>query len=460
MKARMKTFTKQMVMLSMAFALFIVFLPMDAQAAKLSATDTGLALQIKAEEEYINWDGISNVDQFADEKGNYCFAYDTADYVYIVKTKNGKVNKNKIALKKAYSLFGGIACDSKGNYYLVTGGNGNNPNPKVNKIFISKYNKNGKLLKTAGDNGSSTLPWYYGSEYWTKRPFWAGSCDVAVNGKYVTVHYSRELYSGHQSSSVFIVNTKNMKGVPLEIGYQGHSFAQRAIPYKNGFIFAGEGDCYDRAFTVTIADPSKKTSINRNIFHFWVKQGTLDAYDMNTLNNNFAHMGGVAQVDSARVALVGTSVKALSSKALSQNEQLFIQIFDPSKNLWKKSAYITKGTRSGYSGPNGTDKVKNYGVKWLTNFGKNTTIAHPQVASNGKGTIIVLFEKYVDGVYKGVHYMKLNKKGTVKTKATCLSADAYLNPARMPVYSKGKLYWTANKYNDLQGKVYIFSLKI
>lgn len=459
MKKRMKAFAKKMVMLSMVFALLIGFLPMDVQAA-LSAKDTGLKLQIKAEGEYKNWDGISNVAQFADEKGNYCFAYDAGKYVYVVKTKNGKVDKKQIKLKKKYSLFGGIACDSNGYYYLVTGGNSNHPDPGVNKIFISKYNKNGKLLKTAGDNGSCNLPWYYGSEYWTKRPFWAGSCDVAVNGKYVTVHYSRELYSEHQSSSVFMVNTKNMKGVFLEIGYQGHSFAQRVIPYKKGFLYAGEGDCYDRAFTITITDPSKKTSIDKNIFHFWVKQGTLDAYDMYTLNNNFAHMGGLAQVDSTRVAFVGTSVKALSSKALNQNEQLFIQIFNPSKDLSKKSAYITKGTRSGYSGPNGMDKVKNYGVKWLTNFDKSTTISHPQVVSNGKGTIIILFEKYVNGVYKGVYYMKLNKNGAIKKKITCLSSTAYLNPCRMPVYSKGKVYWTANMYNDSGQKVYIFSLKI
>lgn len=462
MKKRMKDFAKRMVMVVMAFALFAGFLPMDAQAAKspLSVTDTGVKQQIAAAGEYSNWDGVSNVAQFADEKGNYCFAYNTAKYVYVVKTKNGKAQKKKIKLKKAHDIFGGAACDSKGNYYLVTGEINKTSNTSKNTIFISKYNKNGKLLKTVGDNGSSSLAYYYDKSFRTKIPFDAGSCDVAVNGKYLTVHYAREMYSGHQSNSVFTVDTQNLKKVSIGSVYQSHCFAERAIPYKNGFIFAGEGDCYDRAFTITVADISQNTSTEGNIFHFWVKKGTFDKYDMFTLNNNFAHMGGLAQVDSTRVAFVGTSAKALSSKAQNQNEQIFIQIFTPSKDLSKKSAYVTKGTRSGYSGPNGTEKVTDYGVKWLTKFDKNTAIAHPQVVSDGKGTIIVLFEKYVNGSYKGVYYMKLDKSGKVKKSAARLSSNGRLNPSRMPVYSKGKVYWTANKYDDSQGKVYIFALKI
>ena len=101
MRKRMKDFTKQMVMLSMVFALLIGFIPMNVQAKTFSTIDTGVQLQIKAEGEYQNCDGVSNVAQFVDEKGNYCFAYDTANYVYIVKTKNGKVVKKKIALKKS-----------------------------------------------------------------------------------------------------------------------------------------------------------------------------------------------------------------------------------------------------------------------------------------------------------------------------------------------------------------------
>lgn len=183
MKKRMKDFTKRMVALSVVLALLIFFLPMDVQAAKspLSTKDTSVKLQIKAEGEHKNYDGVSNVAQFADEKGNYCFAYDTRKYVYIVKTKNGKVDNKKIKLKKAYSIFGGITCDSNGNYYLVTAGNSNHSNPGKNKVFISKYNKNGKLLKTVGDDGSSSLAWYEGSDFWTKIPFYAGNCDVAVN---------------------------------------------------------------------------------------------------------------------------------------------------------------------------------------------------------------------------------------------------------------------------------------
>lgn len=424
------------------------------------ATDAGQNFKVEAEGEYRNWDGVSNVAQFADNNGEYCFAYNAGKYVYIVKTRNGAVGKDTIRLKKEYNLFGGVACDSEGNYYLVTGQANDTDDTAKNTIFVSKYDKYGTLIKTAGDNGSSSLADYYGSKFYTRIPFDGGNCDVAINGKILAVHYAREMYSGHQSNSVFAINTDTMEKVQIGSVYQSHCFAQRVIPYKDGFVFAGEGDCFDRAFTVTFANPLSRENIENNIFHFWVAKGTYDKWDMHTLNNNFAHMGGLAMVDDTNVVFAGTSVKALSSKALNQNEQLFVQIFDPAKKLSSDTSYVTKGTRSGLSGKNGDEAVTDYGVEWLSNFGKNTEVFHPQVVSDGKGTIVVLFEKYVNESYRGVYCIKLNKDGVAAESETCLSANAYLNPCRMPVYSNGKIYWTANKYKDVGDKVYVFSVDI
>jgi len=36
---------------------------------------------------------VSNVSQFSDEKGQYCFAYDKKGSVVVVKTDNGVVGK-------------------------------------------------------------------------------------------------------------------------------------------------------------------------------------------------------------------------------------------------------------------------------------------------------------------------------------------------------------------------------
>lgn len=428
-------------------------------AVSAEALATDLNMKIAAEGVYQNWDGVSNVSQFVND-GQYCYAYYIKKKVYVVKTKDGVPQKDKIVLKMQYPIFGGVTCDGDGNYYVVTGKNNETDDTSVKTVFISKYDESGKHIKTVGDNGSSSLDYYYGSGSYTKIPFDGGNCDIAINGDVLAVHYARKMYSGHQSNSVFAVNIKTMEKVSSTAIYESHSFAQRVIPYGDDFLFASEGDCYSRAFTVGYRNSHNEKYTETPIFDFWVEEGTLDNWDMWTLNNNFAHMGGLAAVDDRQVALVGTSVKALNAKAKSQNEQLFIQIFDPSKDLSKKEAYITTGKRSGVAGPNGTDKVTNYGVKWLTKFGKKTAIQNPQVVSNGEGKIAVLYEKYVNNLYKGVYYMILDASGEIIESETCFSPVARLNPCRMPVYVNGSVYWTANQYKDAMDKVYVYSLPL
>lgn len=418
------------------------------------AIDTGLDFEIYANGEYSNWDGVSNVAQFTDGDGNYCFAYDSEKYVSIVKVKDDVVDANVVHLKKQHELFGGVTCDSEGYYYLVTGETNNTDDTTKETVFISKYDEDGKLIKTVGDNGSSN----YDSSFCTKIPFDGGNCEIAVNGKTLAVHYARKMYSGHQSGSVFAINTEKMEKVETGSVYQSHSFAQRTTPYKDGFVFAGEGDCFNRAFTVTLANISEIGNKTNDIFHFWVKKNTYDNWDMFTLNNNFAHMGGLAVVGNTNVALTGTSVKAMNSDAKNQTEQLFIQIFNPSEDLSTETAYVTKGVRSGLSGPNGDEAATDYGVKWLSNFGKNITVSHPQVVSDGNDTLVILYEKYKDNSYKGAYYMVLDKNGEVKKGETRLSANAYLTPCRMPVCSNGKIYWTANRRKS--SKVYVFSVDL
>ncbi len=428
----------------------------EVNAAGLDITPTDIDIKVEAAGEYSNWDGVSNVAQFIDGNGEYRFAYDTEKYVYVIKTKDGLADES-VCIEKRHGTFGGMACDTEGNYYLVTGEANTGDDTAQDTIFVSKYNEKGDFIKEVGDNGSSSLASYYDSSFYTKEPFHAGNCDVAVNGNILTVHYAREMYSGHQSNSVFTVNTESLEKVNVGAIYQSHCFAQRAIPYQNGFIFAGEGDCYNRAFTITDAINHKITK--NDIFHFWVKENTLNNWDMYTLNNNFAHMGGLAVAGDTNVALVGTSVKALTSDAENQNEQLFVQIFDPAKDLSSESSYITTGIRAGIGGPNGNEEVTDFGVKWLSDFGGNIQISHPQVVSGKNGTIIILFEKYEDNDYKGIYYMQLDKDGTIQNDITCLSGNMYLNPGRMPVYSDGKIYWTANKHTDKE-KIYIVTVDI
>lgn len=415
---------------------------------------TSVKKTITAEGAYANWDGVTNVSQFTDEKGNFCFAYDNGKHVTVVK------GKKKLNLKKQASTFGAVTCDADGYYYVVTGEVNNTGDMGKNTVFVSKYDQNGKLLKTVGDNGNSSLAYYYDESFYTKIPFHGGNCDVAVNGNYIAVNYAREMYSGHQSNSLLVINTQTMEKIHMDSCYNSHSFAQRVVPYQGDFLLASEGDCYDRAFTVSAVNVKEALCDSQNTFDFWVKKGTLDNWDMFTLNNNFAHLGGIAAGSGSQAALAATSAKSLNENAKKENEQLFIQIFDPGKDLSTADGYVTKGVRSGLAGPNGDENVTNYGVKWLTNYSSKYRITNPQIVAGKDGSYVILFERYKGSAYQGVYYMVVDASGKTTVKGTRLSAKAHLNPGEMPVYTKGKVYWAGNNEKDRKNYIYIYDVTL
>ena len=449
------------------FALITVLIlclitPAYAQAAALKDTDTELKVQVRAVGQYPNYDGVPTVAQFTDENGNFCFAYQKDQKIIVVKTENGKVSE-KISLKMKGETFGTVACDTDGYFFVVTGTANTGSDTDKNTVFIAKYKPNGKLVKTVGDNGRSSLASYYKQDYNTKQPFYAGNCDIAVNGDYVAIYYGRLMYSGHQSCSAWMIDRNTMKTViPVSNynNYESHSFGQRVIAFKGGFAYMSEGDCFERAFTFNQADFESKKGYETPVFDFYVKKGTYDAYDMHVLNNNFAHIGNICDLGNGNISFVASSVKSLSSKAEKEIEQIFIQIFDPDKSLKSKDAYITEGTRSGVAGKNGTDEKTNYGVKWLTKY-KSGKIANPQAVADNDGNTIVLYERYdKNSKYLGVYRIIVDSKGTVTAKAKRISTEARLNSCETPVYSDGTIYWCGNKYGDSGYKLYIFKYSL
>lgn len=432
------------------------------EANAMKAIDTGISQEVYAVGKYMNWDGVSTVAQFLDQDGNFCFAFKNGKKIQIVKTKDGKVKK-KLKLKMKGKLLGSVVCDGDGFYYVVTGKENSSDNRNKKTVFITKYDASGKLIKSVGNNGRSSLASYYNDSFNTKIPFDGGTCDVAINGDYLAVNYAREMYSGHQSNSVWMIDKNTMKTVaPSEnySNYESHSFGQRVAPYAGGFAFMSEGDCYDRAFTFSTADLQAGTFSETPIFDFWVKKGTFDAYDMYILNNNFAHIGDLCALNDGNISFVASSVKALSSKASNQREQIFIQIFDPKADLTKKSAYVTTGKRSGTAGKNGDEGKTNYGVKWLTKY-KSGHISNPQAVTDGAGNTIVLFERYKeDNTYLGVYCIIVDSKGDIAKKASRISKTAHLNSCETPVYSNGYIYWCGNNDGDYtEHKLVMYSFK-
>ena len=417
-------------------------------------TATPISYTVKAVDSYINWDGTSNVAQFIGPDGVFYFAYDNGNYVTVVPTNGIDISGTILNLKKQHSLFGNVICDSQGYFYVATGETNTDPTDTVDTVFITKYDKNGNVIATAGDTGGSSLG-FNNRDFLTKSPFRSGNCSMAINGNIVVIDYSRSMYSGHQSNSVFAVNTTSMEKVFIGDDYSSHSFGQRIVPYKNGFFKVSEGDCYDRAFTVHQLSENR-SYYSYNIFDFWVERGAFDQYDMYKINNNFAHIGGVAAFEDGIGALVGTSVPSLSESAMTESEQLFIQIFRIDSDLNDPSSYLTTGIRSGVAGNNGDKDVINYGVKWLTNSSYEK-ISQPQVVST-PNEIVILYEVTAGSSYKGVYCTILDKDGCVLNEPFCAAPYGKLNSCQMPVYSNNYIYWAGNGSND--SYIHIYRLNV
>ena len=457
----------------LAFSLLCLS-PVHAVGAEEAQLKTKIKNTVKASGEYENWEGVSNVSQFIGSDGEFWFAYDGKENVTVVSTRDGKV-KDKLKLPKQHSTFGAVCSDSYGNFYVVTGEENKGDNTDQETVFISKYDQNGNLINTIGDSGNSSLAYYYDPSFRTKKPFDAGNCDMAVNGGYLAVNYARSMYNGHQSNSVWVIDTESMNTISVpdqytvsyeEDGtrfyqsssgiYNSHSFGQRSVKYNDGFLFMSEGDAYDRAFTLSQWDLKKNTISENNIFHFYVKPGA--SGDMSVVNNNFAHIGDIAVLSDGKAAFTATSVPSMTSNADNETEQLFLQIFNPLGNLKSAEGYVTSGERSGTTGIGGTQEATDYGVKWLTE-GDKFLLRYPQMVSTGD-KLVILYEKYSrKKKLKGVYYMVLDSSGNVISESRKFKKSASLNPCEPPVFTNGCVYWVANKANK-KGKMFVYKLKI
>ena len=450
-------------------------LPCMAYGAEETQIKTKIKHTVKAEGEYENWEGVSNVSQFIGNDGEFWFAYNGKENVTVVSTVEGKI-RDKLKLKKQHGSFGAVCSDDSGNFYLVTGEENKGDNTDQETVFITKYDSAGNPVKTVGNCGDSSISDHYGSCYRTMTPFDAGNCDVDINGGYLAVNYARTMYNGHQSNSVWVVDTESMNTIrpPEEVFYipvfddgvyftestdiyNSHSFGQRTVRYGDGFLFMSEGDAYERAFSLCRWDLKRKTVSQDDIFHFWIKPGSSD--DMYVVNNNFAHIGDIAVLSDGKAAFTATSVPSMTADAEKESEQLFIQIFDPAGDLNTAEGYVTTGERSGTTGIDGLKEAQDHGVKWLTED-KKFLYRHPQMVSTGD-RLVILYEKCAKktGKLKGVFYMVLDPSGNVISESKKFKPNASLNPCETPVYTKGSIYWVSNK-SSRKGKMFVYRIKL
>ena len=290
------------------------------------------------------------------------------------------------------------------------------------------------------------------------------NCDIAINGKYAAVFYGRSMSNGHQSSQAIIIDTDTMTAVLMEISPHPHtmpcfSFIFPILLHRE--CFRGKMVLYLSARGIAIrelslwmtCDMTNKEKITTEIFHFGGNKNALKKYDMGQLNNLHAHLGDISVLPDGRVSLAATSAKSLGEAALNENEQLFIQVLDPSKDLTKAAAYSTTGTRTGLGGPDNDKTVTDYGVAWLTNY-SDKEIRYPQAVSDEKGNTIILYELYDYFEYNGVYSMIVDPSGKVIQNSKCIARGALLGRYETPIYRNGTVYWTSflSKIGDAKDK--------
>ena len=434
----MKKMISICLVLALAFSLAAPALAEAGDAAELRENLTGVKHTAVSRGRYVNWAGVSTVSQFTDAAGRFCFAVDEGEQVGVYRSADGEVSRC-FTVANPYDSFGAATCDDAGNYYIVWGKENNTDNTDVQTIVVCKYFADGTLLGTAGGNGSEGMADYYNEGFYTKQPFEGGNCDVAVNGNALMVNYARQMYNGHQSNTGFTVDTETMQVKEGFTEYNSHSFDQRVTPYSGtgGFLLASQGDCFPRAFNVSVTDDAASLS-EREVFHFWVDLNAYKDFDMYKLNRTYARLGNI--LETARgAALVAASARSLSEECKTEPYDVFVQVFDP-----VSGGFVTSGTRSGMAGNNGDTPTTDYGVAWLTDLaGSGKTVATVQAVSAWDGKIAVLYELNGDAGYDSTWGMILNADGSADSGSFSLG-QARLNVDEDPVFADGAVQWVAN----------------
>lgn len=388
-------------------------------ATTLNTTDLG----------WQNWSHVSPISEFKDEKGNYCFGYVKGSYYYIKKYNSKLKLTGSIKVKKKYPLFGSIACDADGYYYIVWGKNDTAGKTGVDTIAVSKYSAKGKHVKTT--KFITTDSPLLSTPYITRYPFDAGNCVIAIKGHTLVCSMGREMYNGHQSNCIVSVNTATMGKLEHLSNYASHSFNQSLLATQSGeIVYVNHGDAYPRGIEVEKQSLEEQTEWTPDVstvpFHFYGEIGN---------NYTGAQLGGIAEVSSGYM-LAAAAPKSLNSKANSQTRNVFVQLLDKSTLTSRLNASTRKGT-------SGSESVTDKGIKWLTNYSANYTASAVSIVATDDDRVVVMWEKLnKNNVFLNSYYMILASNGQVLQKATSLRYRR-LNVYEDPVYRNGYIYWTS-----------------
>ena len=401
---------------------------------------------------------VPGVVSFFDGKGQYNVAYKAANGNVCIQRYNASnmAAVDSVQIAKRHDLFGNIACDDGGNYYIAWGEADKDEKNSVT-LCISQYNYDGKFLKECTFKGFDTGN--YGSTWGTKEPFQSGNCSIVVNDGVLACNYARTMYNGHQSNHVVYVKTDNMARLSGQEPYCSHSFDQRAIALSDsGFLMANQGDAYSRSFHVAYVTPDLSRMYEAWNFHF--REGYNRSYGY---NETYAQMGGIAETEngfafcasSERTLSLNTAPANTSYAGHSEARDLFLQVLK--KDFYAYSGaeqYLTKGTARKTVGNRPADaktelwlkgNETDYGILWLTQYDANHYAHNPKVMVTDDNHIVVMWEKrsYSNTGEVNSYIQVLTENGTTLVAPVELRGVALANDTDA-IYRNGRVYWTTS----------------
>ncbi len=391
---------------------------------------------------------LSNYYEFIDENGKYNIIYtltEDSNHLGWVVLNHKKEKEKEILIEKSLPMFGNAIYDN-GFLYVVTGKKdtvtptsvdaGNYPLDYGNVVVLSvtKYDSNGKKVNQLEITGRETsrlikaleTPGTKNFSYLAsgaKIPFDAGNCDIAIHDGNLIIVFAKEMYNGHQMNYISVVDKTTLEHVskPTELedsnpyfnitrgGYwTSHSFDQRVITTSDGgLLLADQGDAFERGFVISKIYKSDKTYNIKSETMFNFRESS--AYDPYGYNTTFANMGSLVEVEDGYL-FVASSEKTLSinysnNRYMNEGRNLFIQKYKKDFENQSIETLSLLDTPIRSSEEVRTDKeldadfkhpnkvIKDYGVKWLTDYSDKTTVLGSRAVKLDDNTVAILWSE-------------------------------------------------------------------
>ena len=364
---------------------------------------------------------------------------------------------NKFTVKKLYPILGDVISDKDGNIYVIWGRISEIvDNKKQQSIFVSKYSSTGELILSRGIFDSREENMYYIS----KEPFSGSNTVSAIHNNALVISFGKLIYENKlQCGGVVAVdlnylfetypsgNGSDWSVIGVDNCY-GNDIAWNNK--LNEFYFVSEGT-KDRGFNL---NSHRHSSV---IFDFYLQPDANS--DTDIISQTFAQMGGLIRTDKSFV-FCGASAKSISEEAKNESQNLFIQMFDVDYD--HNVTYIGGETREGLTARNFYEEnstmksVTNNGVRWLTDYSKESVVRPQIVRAEDKFVIIWSIYEPDNESCKKTAYMVLSDEGEILVPETAL--DCGINSYEKPIYHNGIVSWVY--YDTSSSQLHLVELKV